>query len=185
MASNPPARLRREDSVLLVVDVQEKLVPALHETESLVKNCATLAKAASLLDVPVVVTEQYSARLGPTVETVRAELEGAPVFEKMLFSALTDEVRSHLQSLGRYNVVLCGAETHVCVLQTALDLLEAGYAVFIVRDAVTSRRLSNVQVGLARMEASGAIPASVESTLFEWLKIAGTDDFKKLLPLIK
>lgn len=185
MASSSLPRLDRESSILLLVDVQEKLVPALHEGEGLVKSCATLAQAAALLEVPILVTEQNPSRLGRTVEAVKKACGPAPVFEKMLFSAVTPEVQAQLANWSRKTVLLCGAETHVCVMQTALDLLDLGYEVFIVRDAVSSRKVSNVELGLARMERSGAIPTSVESAIFELLKVAGTAEFKALLPLIK
>jgi nicotinamidase-related amidase len=185
MSLSPLPRLRRDDSLLLVVDVQEKLVPVLHQPEALVRNCFTLAKAAALLGVPILVTEQNPTRLGPTVELLREALADSPPYSKMLFSAIIPEVKTHLEQLGKRTVLLCGCEAHVCVLQTALDLLELGYTVFIPRDAVSSRTPANLEIGWDRMRLSGAVPTSTESALFEWLVTAGTDDFRALLPLIK
>lgn len=185
MPTSSLPRLRRDDSVLFIVDVQEKLVPVLHEPETLIRNCVTLAKAASILGIPVVITEQNPYRLGPTVEPLRDAVADTQPYSKMLFSAIIPEVKAQLEQLGKRTVLLCGCETHVCVLQTSLDLLELGYTVFTPRDAVSSRTPANLEIGWDRMRLSGVLPTSAESALFEWLVTAGTNDFRSLLPLIK
>jgi nicotinamidase-related amidase len=182
------ARLRPEEALLLVVDVQERLLPAMFEAERLSNRCVLLARTAQRLNIPVVATEQYPEKLGATVAPLAALLDERAPIGKMLFSACTDEVRSQLsthRAAGRTSVVLCGLETHVCVMQTALDLLESGFHVFVPQDAVSSRYESDKKVGLERMKSSGAIACSTEMAVFELLRQAGTPDFKALLPFIK
>lgn len=185
-------RLRREDTLLLVVDVQQRLLPAMFEAERVVRHGALLARAARRLAIPIVVTEQYPEKLGPTVAPLRevmAEAMGefAPI-AKMLFSACTEETMQTLNTLresGRASVLLCGLEAHVCVLQSALDLLEAGFTVFVPQDAISSRYEDDKKAGLERMRGAGAILCSTEMAVFELLREAGTPDFKALLPFIK
>ncbi len=177
-------RLRRDDTLLLIVDVQERLVPAMHDAENVVQNCALLARAARQMKLPIVVTEQYPQRLGATLPAI-AEHCSSAAHAKMLFSACIDEVSEVLRESGRQTVLLCGIEAHVCVLQSALDLLDAGYTVFVVRDAISSRTPQNAEIGWARMISAGCLPTSTESAIFELLREAGTPDFKALLPFIK
>lgn len=181
-------RLRRAETSLLVVDVQERLLPAMFEAERVVRHGALLARAARRLNVPIVVTEQYPEKLGPTAAPLREAIgEFAPI-PKMLFSACTDETMQSLNALresGRTSILLCGLETHVCVTQSALDLREAGFTVFVAQDAVSSRYESDKKVGLERMRGAGAILCSTEMAVFELLREAGTPDFKALLPFIK
>lgn len=187
-AKPPLPRLRREETILLIVDVQDRLAPAMFEAEALVRNCTTLAAAAVQMQFPIVVTEQYPERLGATVPEVSAAIaqsgEMAPV-SKMLFSACTESVQATLRELGRPTILMCGIEAHVCVMQSALDLLEAGLQVFVPHDAISSRQESNKQIGWERMLRSGAFPTSTESAIFELLREAGTPDFKAMLRLIK
>ena len=183
------ARLRREETVLLIVDLQERLVPAMFESEALIRNCTTLAAAAAQLQIPIVITEQYPQKLGSTLAGITAaatsnEVAPAPV-AKMLFSACTDEVQQELQTLNRRTILVCGIEAHVCVMQSTLDLLEAGFNVFVPYDAISSRGESNKKIGWERMLRSGVLPTSTESAIFELLREAGTPDFKAMLPLIK
>ena len=178
-------RLRRADTLLLIVDVQEKLMPVIHQAERVEANCAVLAKAARELRLPMVVTEQYPEKLGATAGSVR-EAAGFPTaIGKLRFSACTEQTLAAIESSGRKTVLLCGVEAHVCVLQTALDLRERGYQVFAARDALSSRTPENAQIGWERMQSAGVLPTSTESALFELLEEAGTPDFKAILPLIK
>ena len=179
------SRLRREETVLLVIDVQEKLLPVMLEAERVARNCALLITAARRLDLPVIVTEQYPARLGATVGPLREALGEFTPIEKLRFSALVPPVQALLEGSGRRTILLAGIEGHVCVLQTALDLLEAGYTVFGASDAISSRQAWNRASGWERMRSAGAVPASTESAIFELLGEAGTPDFKALQPLIK
>ncbi len=178
-------RLRRKETLLLIVDVQEKLMPVIHDSERVEANCAVLAKAARELHLPIVVTEQYPEKLGPTANAVR-EAAGFPTaIGKLRFSACTPQTLAALESSGRKTVLLCGVEAHVCMLQTALDLREHGYQVFAARDALSSRTPENAEIGWQRMQQAGVLPTSTESALFELLEEAGTPEFKAILPLIK
>jgi nicotinamidase-related amidase len=183
--STPIARLRREEAVLLIVDVQERLLPAMFEAERLARQCALLARAAQQLKIPAVATEQYPEKLGATIAPLAELLQGSTPVPKMLFSACTPDVMTALQNSGRRSVILCGLEAHVCVVQTALDLVEGGYQVFVPQDAVSSRYESDKRIGLERVKSVGAVPCSTEMVVFELLREAGTPDFKALLPFIK
>ncbi len=186
--SDSISRLRREDTLLLIVDVQERLLPTMFEAERVARYGALLARAARRLEIPVVVTEQYPEKLGPTVEPLREAMGEFTPIAKILFSACTEETMQTLSALresGRTAVLLCGLETHVCVTQTALDLREAGFSVFVAQDAVSSRYESDKKAGLERMRGAGAVLCSTEMAVFELLREAGTPDFKVLLPFIK
>jgi nicotinamidase-related amidase len=181
-------RLRRDDTLLLIVDVQERLVPAMHQSERFVERCVLLARAAAQLQLPVVVTEQNPQRLGSTLPLLNEVLGQAtpqvPII-KMQFSACTPSTWEALRATRCGNVLICGDEAHVCVLQTVLDLLEQDFTVFVAHDAIASRRDEDKALAVERMKAAGAIATSVESAVFELLGEAGTPDFKALLPYIK
>jgi nicotinamidase-related amidase len=199
VAQLPQPRLRRADALLLVVDVQEKLVPVVRFGPRVVEHAALLARGCALLKVPVVATEQNPARLGPTSEPLRSVLgqvlaeraQGAPAqgaaepHAKMQFSAATPGVLREVESLARPSILLCGLESHVCVLQSALDFLERGQRVFLVRDAISSRHVRDEEVALERMRGAGAIITTVESALLEMLGSADAPEFKSVLQLIK
>jgi len=179
--------LDRNQTVLVIIDVQEKLCRAMdHKVlERLTANINVLQETAKELDIPVVVTEQYVKGLGETVHDIRERL-AAPAMEKMTFSCCGDSAfLERIQALKRRQVIVVGMETHVCVLQTVLELLDAGYHVHLVRDAVMSRRKENWFVGLEGAKAAGAVITSTEAALFQLLRIAGTDEFKKLSKLVK
>lgn len=179
--------LRAQESVLVVVDVQERLLPVIHDHARVVRNAGMLLKAAGALSVPVLVTEQYPRGLGPTVEAVRACLPAdAPVIEKITFASTGEPLfNATLAEFGRRQVVLCGTEAHVCVLQTALGLLEAGYGVHLVADAVSSRTPANHAAALDRLRAAGITIVTTEMVLFEWMERAGTPVFKVISALVK
>jgi nicotinamidase-related amidase len=178
-------RLLQDNTALLIVDVQERLVPAMFEAERVVRHCATLATAARQLGLPILITEQNPARLGPTVTPVLGAAGPSAPVSKMLFSACTSETCEVLDANKRSTILLCGIEAHVCVLQSALDLIERGYTVFVAHDAIASHQDSNRKIGWERMMRAGALPTSTESAIFELLREAGTADFRALLPLIK
>lgn len=171
---------------LLVIDIQEKLLPTMADPDRVVAKSTMLMTAAARLDVPVLVSEQYPKGLGPTVKPL-AELEGArEICEKMTFSCVGDAGwAAELESIGRRQVVVCGIEAHVCVLQTAIDLLERGFDVHVVADAVDSRFAENHRLALERMRDSGAEIVTTEMVLFEWLERAGTPEFKDVSKLVK
>jgi len=182
----PAARLQIEHTALLVVDMQERLLPAMAEPDTLVTQVGRLIDGAHVLEVPVIVTEQYRKGLGPTVPELDKRLSNAVCRqEKLKFSACIEPVRDELMRRGVRAVVVCGIEAHVCVLQTCLDLLDAGLVPFVVLDAVGSRRDPDRDAAVTRMTQAGVIATTVESALLELVHEAGTERFKAILPLIK
>jgi nicotinamidase-related amidase len=178
--------LNRKASALLVIDVQERLAPAVAEHEAVVERINLLLEAGRRLDVPILVSEQYPRGLGSTLPELRPHLEGAEVVAKTSFSCAREpELAAALQRTGRKQTVVCGMETHVCVLQTAIDLKDQGYEVFVVADAVGSRDPKRRELGLARMRDAGCTIVDSEMVLFEWLGGAGTDEFRALSRLIR
>ncbi|MFA7291253.1 MAG: hydrolase [Rhodocyclaceae bacterium] len=178
--------IQPNQSLLLVVDIQEKLAPAIHEGAAAIANNRRLLASATRLGIPVFVSEQYVRGLGGTVAELLPLPAGAQRIEKMHFSCTREPgFLEKLAQTGRQQIVVTGMETHVCVLQTALGLLEAGYTVFLVEDASSSRTPANRAAALARLRAAGAHIVTTEMVVFEWLQKAGTDDFRALLPLIK
>src|SRR5690348_6510672 len=179
-------RVRRSRAGLLVVDLQERLVPAIFENKRVVENCMRLIGATAVLKRPMYVTEQYPKGLGRTLAGVAAAVPNFAPLEKVAFSACGAEgLIARLEAASVSDVILCGVETHVCVSQTCLDLLEADYRVFVVDDAMSSRTKENHLIGMQRMRAAGAVIVSTEMIIFELLERAGTDEFKKILPLVK
>ena len=179
--------LDRSQAVLVVIDVQEKLCRAMDEKilERLTGNTVILQEAARELGLPMVATEQYVKGLGETLPVLKERLTDQAL-EKMTFSCCGDDAFvDRLKSLGRRQVIITGMETHVCVLQTVLQLLDAGFTVHVVRDAVMSRRKDNWFVGLEAMRDAGAVITSTEAALFQLLRVAGTDEFKKLSKLVR
>lgn len=178
--------IRADTSCLLVVDIQAKLAPVMAEPEKVIGNTALLLKAASRLDVPLLVSEQYPEGIGHTVPELTALFPQDAVVEKMHFSCLgEDTYRQRLARLERPQAVVAGIEAHVCVLQTTEDLLSAGLDVFVVADATSSRKRRNHEAALERLRAAGARIVTTEMVVFEWLGKAGTTTFKDLIPLIK
>lgn len=171
--------LARENSAFILIDVQEKLSPHVAESAALIKRCSWLLDLANEMDVPALITEQYPRGLGPTVEPLRRQ--DLPLIEKVHFSCMGEpNFALGLQSLQRQQVVLAGIETHVCVLQTAIQLRECGYQVFVIIDAVSSRNPQDKKYGLKRMQQAGCQLVTAEMVLFEWLRQAGTAEFKAI-----
>ena len=180
--------LERDRALLAVIDVQEKLCVAMDDVvlKQLVKNIGILLESAAELDIPVIVTEQYVKGLGATLPELKEKAASAPCFEKMAFSSCgSGEFVDALKSTGRTQVIITGMEAHVCVLQTVIELREAGFDVHVVKDAVMSRSKQNWQTAVQAMTLAGAIPTCTESALFQLLKVAGTDVFKKLSKLVR
>jgi len=179
-------RLTRARAGLVVVDIQERLLPAIFEKERVVQNAVRLIQSAAILQVPVFATEQYRKGLGPTVPEVATAIPGFAPMEKRAFSACgAAGFIPALKSKKVSQTVLCGIEAHVCVTQTCLDLLEKGFRVFVVADAVSSRTPENCRFGVDRMRAAGAVIVSTEMVLFELLEQSGTAEFKEILSLVK
>jgi nicotinamidase-related amidase len=180
-----PELLSRHESKLLIVDVQEKLVPKIFELDRLVANCRTLIQAAKIVGVPVYATEQYPKGLGGTVPQL-AELLEKPA-QKLRFSCaevLAWDVAAG-QADNRFQIVVAGMEAHVCVVQTVLDLLGNGFQVYVPADAVSSRSELDWKIALDRMSAGGTTIVTTESVLFEWCEVSGTPEFKQISQLIK
>jgi nicotinamidase-related amidase len=173
--------LDRERTALVVIDVQEAFRPVIDRFDQVVHNTAILIQGARAMGLPVVVSEQYPRGLGATVPELAEHLDGVPVIEKVVFSAARAD---GFDLLGRDQALVCGVETHVCVSQTVHDLLQSGLEVQVVGDAVSSRTAANRELGLAKMEHSGALPTSTETALFELLGAAGGDEFKAIQRLV-
>lgn len=180
---------RAGDSVLIIIDVQERLAGAMEPAarEGVIRNARILLDAATRLDIPVLATEQYPKGLGPTVSELAANLPGgAPRLEKTCFSCAGDEsFRVALASSGRTQVILAGMEAHVCVLETALELRASGREVFVVEDACCSRNRSHHSNAMERLRAAGVIVTNTESVLFEWLRDARNEHFKAISALLR
>ena len=183
-------RMNRKMSQLILIDIQDKVIAPIGDKSRLIEVIARLVRIARRLDVPITVTEHCPDGLGPTVEALRRELEpDMQVFQKRHFSCVADAALHHhledIRDLGRGQVVIAGIESHVCVAQTALDLILDGYQVFVVADAVASRSRVSRALALHRLRQAGAAIVDSEMVLFEWLETAGTPEFRDLLPMIK
>ncbi|MGA7080152.1 MAG: hydrolase [Terriglobales bacterium] len=185
MARRP---LEAEQCALIVVDMQEKLLPPIWEKERLVRNVQLLIRLAGILKIPSLVTTQYAKGLGNTVPEIASLLPSNPPIDKLMFSCFgSDAFCSLLKRLPgqRTTVLLCGMETHICVMQTALGALREGYLVHVASDAVSSRTELNWRVGLDRMRSAGAILSSTEMMIYELLRSSGAPAFRELLPFLK
>ncbi len=178
--------MKKKRFALIVVDVQGKLARVMHDAETLIKNLRILIQGAHLLSVPIIWTEQVPEKLGATIPEI-AELlqEQKPVTKTVFSCAREPEFMQALEALDCQHVLLCGIETHVCVYQTAIDLLEMGYHVDIVADAVSSRNEKNKEIGLDRIMLAGGTLTSVETVLFEIQEVAAGDRFKALIKIVK
>ena len=178
--------LNPENTALIVVDVQGKLATLMHQKEQLYRNLQILIQGARILELPILWLEQYPKGLGPTIPEVAELLVGQRPVAKTCFSGCGQpEFGQQLRASGRRQLLLAGIETHICVYQTARDLLAQGYHVEVVADAVSSRTPENRQIGLDKMAQHGAEITSVEMVLFELLREAGTPPFKEIAPLVK
>ena len=179
--------LNIEDSIVMIIDVQEKLLNAVFNKASLEKKATTIANTAKILGIPVIVTEQYPKGLGATVESLKEALpENTQYFEKTAFSALeNNDVLEALKNSGKKQVVIFGIETHICVSQTTNALIQEGFEVSVIRDACGSRSELEYLAGLERMKDNGAHVLTTEIALFEWLKGAKHPNFKEVQTLIK
>ncbi len=184
--SRLPDRLQADRLVLVVIDVQERFRNVIHGMPQVVAACSRLIRFCDRLEIPVLVTEHYPRGLGSTLPELRDLLRPLRALEKITFSCELDEgFRAGLGATGRDQVVLCGIESHVCVYQTARDLLAAGRQVAVAADAVSSRRASDRETGLALMRDLGAQIMSAEMIMFEVLRIAGTAEFKRVADILK
>lgn len=181
--------LERGKTSLLLIDMQERLLPAMADPAAVESRSLILLKAARALEIPVTVSEQYPKGLGHTVATLKAESGDAPVFEKLAFSCWRDAaIKNHLihhHERGRPLVIVAGIEAHVCVLQSCIDLASAGFGVFAVADAMSSRNPQSAALALARMAQTGVSVVNTEMAVFELLGQAGTAEFKALSAFVR
>jgi nicotinamidase-related amidase len=176
--------LERTKSLLLLVDMQERLVPAMVDAGDVTGRCGVLLRGAHELGVPILATEQYPKGLGPTLPAFAGLLSGR--LEKLEFSAYANAaIREELKRTGQTQLVLAGVEAHVCVLQTGLDLIDAGYRVFVAADCVSSRRAESREVALHRLARAGATLITGEMALFEWLRSADAPEFRAISQMIR
>ena len=179
-------RLRRDDVAVVLVDVQEKFVPMLFQRERMVRNCTLLIKAARVMGLPIVVAEQYPQGLGQTVPELREAMGRIKPIEKMTFSTFgCGEFASALEETERNQLLICGIESHVCVIQTVMDALERDYEVFVSMDAVTSRTQLNWEAGVRRVRSLGGILVTTEMAIFELLHTAEAPEFREVQGFIK
>ena len=181
--------LEAKRSIFVIIDLQQRLIPAIDQGIEAVARAAIVLKGARRLGVPVIVSEQYPKGLGPTEESIVANLPNeSKIISKLTFSAMKNanfvRTLATLRAEGRDQIVICGTETHICVMQTVGDFLAEDASVFLVNDAVGSHSPENRQAGIARMANLGAYCVTSEMVLFEWLEVAGTDDFKVISKLI-
>jgi nicotinamidase-related amidase len=178
--------LERNKAMLIVTDVQGKLASLMYERDELFRSMEILIEGAKILDLPILWVEQYPEGLGPTVKEIAAHLKGLSPFPKKTFSSLRDPViLKTFEEIKRSQVILSGIETHVCIYQTAIDLLNMGIETHIPVDAVSSRTLMNKHIGIEKITRAGGDKTSVETLLFELLKVGEGDEFRKITKLIK
>lgn len=178
--------LNINDTLLLIIDVQDRLVGMLKNSEEIVKNNMILAKSARILAIPTIATEQYPHGLGSTILEIRENISAENIFEKTTFSAIeNNQILEKIKSYHPKNIVLTGIETHICVYQTALELIKEGFNVYVVKNAVSSRKTKDYRTALELMRDYGAKLTCVETVLFELLKTSTHPNFKEIQSLIK
>lgn len=177
-------RISTENTACIVVDYQERILPSIANKEELIETSVKLLKGLKILDVPMCITGQYTKGLGLNIKEIREAAGTEDYYDKMVFScAQVEGVQQAIQ--GKKNIVICGIEAHVCVMQTVLDLLEMGYQPIVIEDCISSRKLNDKKYALKRMRDAGAIITTYEALLFELLQKAGSDTFKQISNLVK
>lgn len=183
---NVPNILTTDNTVLVAIDFQERLFPVMHDKEKLLRNVLKLIGGATVLEIPIVLTEQYPRGLGPTLPEIKKLIPEIEPIEKVCFNCCDEGVfLKSLESLGRKQVLIAGIEAHICVYQTAVSLARAGYDVQVVGDCVSSRDPENKMVSLFKMGAAGIGPTTMEIALFELLKVASGEKFKQISNIVK
>lgn len=181
-----PAILTKEDTVLVVVDVQEKLLPYVADKDEVTKNLQMLIKFSYIMGMPLVLTEHYPKGLGRTVPEIKEVLKEYKPIEKVIFSCFgSEEFKLRLKELGAKTLMLMGIESHICIEQTALDAINSGYKVHVISDAIASRTLRNLEIGIEKMRQFGAVISSTEMAMYEIMERADTKEFKETLSLVK
>ncbi len=183
---NIPAFLQTDQTALIIIDIQERLFPVMHDKEKLRRNVIKLLKGAQALEIPILFTEQYPKGLGPTLPEIKELLADFKAMEKVSFNCCDEgPFCQALEALKRKQVLIAGIEAHICVYQTAVALARAGYEVQVVGDCVASRENENKLAALFRMGAAGISPTTMEMALFELLKVARGDKFKQISAIVK
>lgn len=178
-------RIKKDNCLALLIDIQEKLFPHMHKYKELEVNCLRLMKGLNALNIPILVTQQYTKGLGDTISSLKGEYNGE-FYEKIYFSACgSDDLLNKLKELNKKYLIVFGIESHICVLQTCLDLLEHQFQPVIVSDCISSRSKQNKKIALARMIQENVTVTSLESILFELCEKAGTPEFKTISSLVK
>lgn len=170
----------------VVIDLQEKLFPQMHGKESLLKNCSILIQGLKAMYIPTLVTQQYTKGLGDTIEDIKLSLGDFEYTEKMAFSCCGEhDFLTKIKTQRKENVILLGIESHVCVMQTALDLIDLGFNPIIIEDCTSSRKVNDKQIALERLKQEGAMISTYESILFELCQTASSPEFKTISKLVK
>ncbi|HCE57908.1 MAG TPA: hydrolase [Prolixibacteraceae bacterium] len=179
-------RITKENTAALIIDIQERLIPAMYEKETLIKNCSTLIEGLTALNIPMLVTQQYTKGLGETADEIKAVIPDFSFIEKRDFSCCDEPaVMGKLKSLSAKNIIICGIESHVCVLQTVVDLKAAGYNPVVVMDCVSSRLPQSIEIAKERFRYEGILMTSYESILFELTRSSAAPEFKAISKLVK
>lgn len=175
----------RQSTVMMIIDIQKKLIPVIYNKDEIIKNTNILIKTCKELNIPYFVTEQYPKGLGKTIEDLNIDINSVDIYEKLSFSAYTKEVEEKLNLLNKKKIIVVGMETHICVYQTVRDLIKNGYDVHLVSDAVGSRFKANDDNGKKLIHDLGGVVTNTETILFDLLQVAKTEEFKKISNLIK
>jgi nicotinamidase-related amidase len=179
-------RIIKENAVGLLIDVQEKLFPVMHDKDLLEKNLGICLQGLQELDIPLLITQQYTQGLGNTISSLQEQIKNFSFYEKKAFSCCDEyDFLEELKKMKKRFVILMGVETHVCVLQTGIDLIKNGFLPVIIQDCVSSRKALDKEIAIERLKDEGAIISSYESILFELCRHTGTDQFKKISKLVK
>lgn len=181
-------RIINEDTMALVIDFQERLVPVIHSNSELLHNTEILIRGLRTLNIPMLVTQQYTKGIGMTVPSLidATGKENFTYYDKLYFSCADDEeIMKAIEKTGRKNIIICGIEAHICVLQTVIDLIDKGYHVILVEDCIGSRKARDREVALKRAVTEGAMLTTYEAILFELTRVAKTEQFKEISRLIK
>jgi len=182
----PEMRINRELSAGMLIDIQERLFPHMDQKEQVLRKCKILLEGFKVLGIPILITEQYPKGLGPTVEEVSKLTDLNPKIEKTAFSCCDEPAVMQTAVMQESKtVIVCGIEAHVCVMQTVVDLIAAGYQAVVVEDCISSRKQEDKWVAVERMRAEGAVITTCESILFELARVSGTDEFKAISRLVK
>ncbi|MFR6257404.1 MAG: hydrolase [Anaerovoracaceae bacterium] len=178
--------ITKDDTVLVVVDLQERLMPAMSGREMLEQKAAKLIKGAKVFDLPMIITQQYTKGIGPTAEVIAEAIGDFQHVEKTSFSCMRNaEFVEKLKAFGKKNVIICGVEAHICVLQTTLQLMEEGYNVYLAVDCIASRDEDDKLWGITRMGEAGAVITTYESVLYELLQDSKAEGFKEISAIVK